>query len=229
MIDISKTNVELSKKLLSLIQQSSMKSVSERGQFTISLSGGSLSTIMSLALDSVPQDTTKWQVFYSDERCVPLDHNDSNHLAFLSLFKALNLQPSQIHTINEALISDPSDAARDYESRFLSIVGSEGVMDVILLGLGPDGHTCSLFPNHALLKSTDFISSLTDSPKPPSSRITMTLKTLNRSRSNIFVATGKGKAEVLKDILEEGLDYPAKRVQSNVTWLLDTDAAHLLN
>ena len=93
------------------------------------------------------------------------------------------------------------------------------------------GHTCSLFPSHPLLdKTEEWVYPILDSPKPPPERITLSFPVLNQSLNNIFVVTGLGKAQVLRDILLLKKDYPSSRVKGNkVSWFLDKDAASKLN
>lgn len=93
------------------------------------------------------------------------------------------------------------DAALDYITKMKELNQGDELprIDMLLLGMGPDGHTCSLFPDHQLLKeTTKWIAAITDSPKPPASRITMTFPVINNARYCVFAASGKGKAEMIK-------------------------------
>ena len=224
--------------LARLVLKRASAAIEERGIFTLALSGGSLPRLLS-AIAS-PEFTNslcqldKWHVFFADERCVALDHPDSNYLACkTALFDRLpNLKPSQIHSIDTKLVNDPDAAANAYQRVLQTVVGSM-VLDVVLLGMGPDGHTCSLFPNHALLSETErWVAHITDSPKPPSNRITLTLPVVNSARFVAFVCTGKAKAQVIHDIMDsKSTEYPSALVNptnGELVWLLDQPAASLL-
>lgn len=168
---------------------------------------------------------------------MPLDHEDSNYLlAKTHLFDHVPTLPrEQIYTIDPDLVNDPSEAAEDYISQLAKVFATKDsvrfpVFDLILLGVGPDGHTCSLFPGHELLQEkTAWCASIEDSPKPPSSRITLTLPVVNHGHHIAFVAAGAGKQDMLHQILDSQGDLPAQLVKptalGTLTWFLDDAAA----
>ena len=191
---------DLSSSLANFILKAQSDAIAKRGSFIIALSGGSLpDNLRPLAsIEGIQWD--KWHVFFADERIVPLDHDDSNYAACAKAFlDHVPIKKEQIHTINTELylettlkdpIADPKDAdaseseavdiADDYEKQLVNIFAGANsarypTFDLILLGMGPDGHTCSLFPNHELLSENDrWIAEVLDSPKPPKRRITFT-------------------------------------------------------
>lgn len=122
-----------------------------------------------------------------------MDHEDSNyylcHQEFFS--KVPELKRSQIHTIDESLLDDPEELSDAYEKQLVqAFAGKESVrnpvFDLILLGMGPDGHTCSLFPGHELLTEKDrWVAPIEDSPKPPAKRITVTYPVVSCARASI--------------------------------------------
>lgn len=151
------------------------------------------------------------QVFFADERLVPLNDKESNFkLCDDEFFSKVPLQSSQIYTIDEKLIDDPEEAADTYEKQLAdAFAGKDSVrhpvFDLILLGMGPDGHTCSLFPGHELLQERSrWVAPIEDSPKPPPKRITLTIPVLNKAHRVAFVLAGEGKQEML----EKALDHP---------------------
>lgn len=171
----------------------------------------------------------QWIVFFADERCVPLDSDDSNYKGCDELlFSKVALPRDNIHAI-DATLGSAADMAAAYAAAFSKAV-PDGVFDLVLLGLGPDGHTASLFPGHALLEEREVtVASIIDSPKPPSERITFTLPVLCAGRQLAFVAAGASKTEKLEEIfLTADCPLPAARVRqgaSHACWFVDRAAA----
>ncbi|KAK3287169.1 hypothetical protein CYMTET_5308 [Cymbomonas tetramitiformis] len=189
-------------------------------------------------------DWSKWHVFWVDERCVPHSDPESNYGgAYSALLKDVPIPDSQIYAINDTLCSadtvSAAEAATDYEARLkglpvevLPVKDGLPVFDLLLLGFGPDGHICSLFPDHPLLTVTGpWILPIEDSPKPPPKRITFSLPVVNAAAHKCFVACGEGKAEMAAQILKtqsaEGA-VPAALVTGNVSWIMDDAAASQL-
>lgn len=176
------------------------------------------------------------QIFYADERVVPLDHPDSNHLACTNiLFSKVPIPPTNIHTLDPALLSDLEELSDAYEKELIREFAQKDsarfpVFDLILLGMGPDGHTASLFPGHPLLSEEDrWVAYLDDSPKPPSKRITLTYPVINHASRVVFVAAGKEKVDTLRTVLDDPeTGLPSSRVKpafpGQVYWFVD-DAA----
>ncbi|XP_015344734.1 6-phosphogluconolactonase [Marmota marmota marmota] len=151
------------------------------------------------------------------------------------LLSRLPIPDSRVITIDPTLPVE--EAAEDYAKKLRQAFQGDSipVFDLLILGVGPDGHTCSLFPDHPLLQEQEkIVAPISDSPKPPPQRVTLTLPVLNAARTVIFVATGEGKAAVLKRILEdkEEKPLPAALVQPHtgtLRWFLDEAAARLLS
>jgi 6-phosphogluconolactonase len=223
-------------------------SISRHGSFRVAVSGGSLPATLSLALlavnNDIPDDTLrfqKWEIFFADERCVPLDDPESNYrLVKDELLDKIpaELGTPRVHTVdpNHVNDDDPQDLADLYQEELMHVFSAKDsvklpVFDLILLGCGPDGHTCSLFPNHELLQEKDaWVAPISDSPKPPPKRITFTLPVVTHALNIAFVATGSGKKETLKRLFdtEEGKHLPSGLINvqagSKVSWFTDYSA-----
>lgn len=220
--------------------------IASSDSFKIALSGGSLGNVLKKALidnTSIASEVQwdKWEVYFSDERLVPLDHPDSNYGLFNEL--VLKNLPSgtkhpSLHVIDESLLTgkDGQAAGADLDKdkqiaeAYAASLPQDAKFDLILLGCGPDGHTCSLFPGHKLLNERDqLIAYISDSPKLPPRRITFTFPVLERATAIAFVAEGAGKAAILKDIFGDELSkLPSKLVNDisgvEVSWFVDNSA-----
>jgi 6-phosphogluconolactonase len=216
--------------------------------FRIAVSGGSLPAVLAKALlapsNGSPEDTpqfSKWHIFFADERAVPLDHEESNYRLLKDELVAkipAELGSPVVYPINEKHVQDDDtqELADSYQADLMREFAAKDsvklpVFDLILLGCGPDGHTCSLFPGHQLLREEDaWVAPETNSPKPPPKRITLTLPVVTHAVNIAFVATGGGKKEILKQIfdLEEGSSLPSALVNQGagerVSWFTDYPA-----
>ncbi len=210
------------------------EAISTRKTFRTALSGGStpLPLYSFLAIEPYRSriDWENVEIFFSDERCVPPEHHESN-------FKAVNESllshiPSKVHRIRGEM--PPWEAALRYEEDIRRAFGfGEGlpVLDLVLLGLGADGHTASLFPGTEVLGETEKLAAAVFVSQHESWRVTLTFPVINAARKVVFLVSGKSKARVVKDVIESRKDYPASRVApsgGSVLWLLDRDAASLL-
>ena len=211
------------------------KAVQEYGRFTVALAGGSTpkSTYETLAAGYGGTEDLEWgrvHFFFGDERNVPLDHEDSNyrmaHEALLDCVPA-----GSIHRMRGEL--EPSEAAALYEQELEEVFGGMPRLDLVLLGIGEDGHTASLFPRTPALGVTDRWAVENPVEKLGATRITLTCPAINAAKNVVFLVAGEGKAEALKEILEgdaDPHDFPAKLINpaNGPLWMADRAAAHLL-
>ena len=172
------------------------QAILKRKRFYIALSGGSLMEILCPPLVTKPLrdeiNWSGWHIFWADERCVPPTNPESNYgLANQQLFRHVNIPFNQIHPLDSTL--GASEAAEAYQSTMNKVfqprAGRLPRFDLILLGIGEDGHIASLFPNHPLLNETRrWVATIFDAPKPPPVRVTLTLPVINNARHIVFVA-----------------------------------------
>lgn len=223
-----------------LVVDEAVASVAARGRFTMALSGGSTPALLYAVLAAAPYTPRMpWpqtHLFWSDERWVPLDDPDSNAgMAKRELVDKVPAPHDQVHPIQTTDLT-PAESARRYEEevRALGAGGAPPRFDVILLGLGDDGHTASLFPGSAALDEQDRLVVANYVPQLGSWRVTFTLPLLNAARRVLFLVTGAGKASALRAVLEpedEALVPPAALVHpddGSVTWLVDREAVSRL-
>ncbi|KAG5928689.1 hypothetical protein E4U42_000118 [Claviceps africana] len=228
--------------LRAYIVQSQNAGLERHDVFKVAVSGGSLPKTLAQALlapSQGPQDKidfSKWEIFYADERAVPLDHADSNHALLKTelLDKLPADQQPVVHPIDAAHLDDIQELADQYEKTLVSSFASRDsvrlpIFDLLLLGCGPDGHTCSLFPGHALLREADaWVAPIADSPKPPPKRITLTLPVVTHAVRVAFVATGSGKKDIMRQIFDTPDGLPCALVNDaagdRCSWFVDDSA-----
>ncbi len=201
-----------------------LEAVRARGRFIVALSGGSTPKIVYEALATL--EGVPWaavQVFWGDDRLVPPDDSRSNYLmAKLALLDHMQIPAQNIHRVHGELEADA--AVTEYTARLRESFGSEIVFDLVHLGVGPDGHTASLFPGTSDLEAPEPVRSTFPTPglEPQVARVTLSLGVLNAARAAQFFVTGTGKREILARI-NAGENLPAARVV-NAEWWLDEAA-----
>jgi len=205
--------------------------VDRRGACRIALAGGSTPADLYRTLAAEPwRDRIPWaslHVFWGDDRCVPPDHPDSNaRMARETLLDRVPIPPAQVHPVDGTL--PPTEAAAEYAAD----LGGEP-LDVVLLGMGGDGHTASLFPGELSGAAAGPVVA-TRSPSPPPDRVSLALETLNAAGRVLFLVTGRSKARRIREIARQLLQpvapetLPAARVRpvsGEARWFLDSDAA----
>jgi 6-phosphogluconolactonase len=204
----------------------------------IGLTGGSIAEAVHQELGRMgPGSEVDWSrvvVWWGDERYVAADSDDRNARAARAQFlDLLPLDPAKVHEVPAAGDAGSVDEAAEAYSSLLREHGA-GLFEVLMLGVGPDGHVASLFPGYPQLDVDDQVAvGVTDSPKPPPERVSLTLAALNRSRSVWFLVSGEGKADAVARALADGTDVhdiPAAGVtgEAETIWFLDrASASHL--
>jgi 6-phosphogluconolactonase len=209
-----------------------LRAIATRGRFSLALSGGSTPKALYRQLGDLPGalDWSKVDVFFGDERCVAPDHADSNYrMAKEALFDRVPLPAENIRRIQGEI--SPADAARAYDALVGAYLGQHQSFDLVLLGMGADGHTASLFPGTSALSVQDAWVTSTYVEKLKAHRVTLTAKALLRARAVVFLIGGADKTETLKAVLEGPAQpevYPSQlifRSQGPVEMYLDRAAA----
>lgn len=206
-----------------------------RGEVQIGLTGGSMGSAIIASLTRVDArhavDWSRVTVWWGDERYLPAgdpDRNDTqNDEAGLS---ALGLDPSRVHRVAGPDAAESAEASATAYGAAMREHGS-GAFDVLLLGVGPDGHVASLFPHHDAQRTTGAVAvAVHDSPKPPPDRVSLTFECLARSRETWFLVSGRDKAGAVASALASGTDRwdvpaSAPKGTDHTLWLVDAEAA----
>jgi 6-phosphogluconolactonase len=223
-----------------LVHAMSEEAIASHGRCLLALSGGSTPKTMYQTLASrewkARFDWSRIFFLFGDERCVPPDHPQSNFaMAQAALFEPLAIHPDHIYRMKGEL-PDPLAAAQDYEETLRRLTQCSATdmprLDVILLGLGDDGHTASLFPGTVALHERTKAVTVGTAPIGVPSRLTLTLGVLNRATVVLFLVSGSGKAPIVRAILEPRSEvdrtFPASMVMpagGRLVWILDRASA----
>jgi 6-phosphogluconolactonase len=206
------------------------EAIAKRGRFAIALSGGNTPKPVYQRLASAPLDWARAQVFFGDERCVPPEDPRSNyHMARTALLDHAPIPPANIHRMRGE--EPPEAAAEAYANAMSRALGDDGRLDLVLLGLGDNGHTASLFPGLAVVTETRRPVMAAYVEAVGMWRLTLTPPPINAARRVAFLVEGAGKAEMVHRVLQGPSDpvvLPAQVIRPTerpALWLLDAAAA----
>ncbi len=219
---------------LRYLSMETLRAAGNGNDFFIAMSGGS--TPLNI-FKSTPEGwgspflLRRMKFYWGDERCVPPVDEQSNYgNATRFWFNRLKIPPGNIQRVKGE--SMPEEEAKRYGDLLTKMPMKNGlpVFDLILLGIGEDGHTASIFPEYLSLFETQDLVVVTNHPESGQSRITITGRVINNARNVLFLVTGKRKSEIVKDIFsdaEKAMNYPAYHVRpaGNIHWYLDLAAA----
>ncbi len=184
------------------ILQAADEAIARHGSFLIVLAGGSTPKSIYQLLSKQQADWAKWHIYHNDDRCLPVDHIDRNSkMARDAWLNHVAIPQNQIHDIPAELGN--IEGAKAYAETLKDV----RAFDLVILGLGEDGHTASLFPNQAVDNSADAVP-VFNAPKPPADRITISANRLNNTHEIMFLVTGAGKQEAV-DNWRKGVKIPA--------------------
>ena len=236
-IQVVSTSADLARAAAERVVLAARDNIEQSGGFTLVLSGGSTpKTLYELLASDEHRNQIDWsrvEIFFGDERTVPPDHPDSNYrMASEALLTKVPINPEKIHRFRGEI--DPEQAAKEYGQLLKQRFGDDGGPDLVLLGIGDDGHTASLFPHTSALRETKHRAVANPVPKLNTTRLTLTAPLINRAREVLVLAAGDKKAPVLREILEGAPDSDRLPIQmiwpisGNLIYLLDAAAAAMM-
>ncbi len=229
----------MAKSVAELLKEKVAEKAAKGEQFYLAVSGGSTPKTLFELLAKEYSDSISWnnlRFYWVDERCVAPEDSDSNYGVVKELlFNNIEINNSQI----ERMIGEnnPSEEALIYSNTLSSQLPSKNStpeFDLILLGMGDDGHTASIFPNQLELTKSERNCEVGVHPTSGQNRVTLTSKVINNAKETIFLVTGENKAQILKEIINKEdnyLQYPSAHItpsNGNLTWMVDNSAAALL-
>lgn len=235
-LKVFETATKLSEYFASILRE---QVISSESKINFALSGGSTPKNIFKLLANNYRDSINWNkinFFWSDERCVPPDDDESNYkMAYDNLLSKISVPEENVFRIKGE--NDSEVEAKNYSEQIRTVLPQKNQLpqfDLIMLGLGEDGHTASIFPDQIHLLNANNVCSVATHPITKQKRITFAGKVINNARNIVFIVTGNNKSKIVDDILnqkEDSKNYPAsfiKPINGNLFWLLDKEAASLL-
>jgi 6-phosphogluconolactonase len=199
---------ELEQATVQSILYAAQQAIKQRGGFRIVLAGGTTPRRVYESLRKADADWATWHVYFGDERCLPPDHAERNsRMAASAWLDHVAIPAEQIHPMPAEL------GAEAAASSYTQTVNGIEQFDLVLLGLGEDGHTASLFPNHEWGNTPDSPAAISvhDAPKPPPDRVSLSAHRLNATHQLMFLVTGESKRQAVKD-WRNGVNIPAAAI-----------------
>jgi len=199
------TAAQVADEVLAQILKSAEQAIAKTGSFKLVLAGGSTPEKIYQQLVSAKTDWSKWMIYYGDERCLAADDKDRNSImAANALLSKVAIPAANIFTMPTEL------GAIEAAIKYREAIADVDQFDLVLLGMGEDGHTASLFPGH-VNASEETVHEVYNSPKPPSDRISLSAKTLANTRQCFFIVTGASKVDPVKQ-WKQGADLPVASI-----------------
>jgi len=199
------TAAQVADEVLAQILKSAEQAIAKTGSFKLVLAGGSTPEKIYQQLVSAKTDWSKWMIYYGDERCLAADDKDRNSIM------AANALLSKVAIPAENVFTMPTElGAVEAAVKYREAIANVDQFDLVLLGMGEDGHTASLFPGH-VNASEETVHEVYNSPKPPSDRISLSAKTLANTKQCFFIVTGASKVDPVKQ-WKQGADLPVASI-----------------
>jgi 6-phosphogluconolactonase len=231
---VYETPADVARALADLFVATGAAAIAARGSFAVSLAGGTTPKAAYQLLGSPAYaDALDWDnvdIFFGDERCVPPDNDQSNYkMANEAFMAAVGIPEQNVHRMRGEI--DPADAASAYRDELRRVLGPDPRFDLVMLGMGPDGHTASLFPGSDPLAGDRDLVRAVYSTSQQQWRITLTPHVLNNARVVVFAAEGSGKTAILKRVREgeyQPMNLPSQIIaprEGELIWLVDKAAA----
>ncbi|MGH3363204.1 MAG: 6-phosphogluconolactonase [Nocardioidaceae bacterium] len=239
-IEVSPTPADLARSVAERLVRTLVRIQGQGGVPSVVLTGGTIAEAVHRAVLEVPDraevDWSRVEIWFGDERFVPAGDPQRNALQSRdALLAAVPVDATRVHEMpaSDGPFGDDVDAAASaYAGELRRVLGPAPRFDVLMLGVGPDGHCASLFPHHEGVQAPGLVVAVRDSPKPPPTRISLTMGLLGQADEVWFFASGGGKAQAVHDALTsddvDAVPASGPKGRQRTLWLLDAEAASKL-